>query len=147
LKPSSICVGGLTIDEPIPKTLCTASVNPHLIQLSAINSDIDPAKDWPLIIADFLITDRWIPGLPPDLQEKCERELKHFLIKDQSLVLIMPDGTSTTPYIHHSARLSASIQSRYVHCNLSLFHLSVGKLISSKIYLKHNLVTFISFCN
>lgn len=54
------------------------SVVVNAIHSDTLNLDIDPEHDWPLFIADYLLSDSWIGALSDDIIDKCKKELKHF---------------------------------------------------------------------
>ncbi len=102
---------------------CEFHYEPRIMSVSAIQSDvlnmeIDPVKDWPLIIEHFLCTDKWIEGLPEEVLRKCKFEEQNFTIKDGRLMRIGSDNITTTPYLQSSKR----------EFNIKRFHDGLGHM-------------------
>jgi transposase InsO family protein len=51
-----------------------------------LEESFDPRKDWPLIVADYLLTGEWLPNVEPDIMAKCTSNLKYFKFEDYKLI-------------------------------------------------------------
>ncbi|KAI3655544.1 hypothetical protein MP638_007198, partial [Amoeboaphelidium occidentale] len=97
-------------------------IDPQLISLNVIhsdrlNKDIDFDLDWPMIIADFLLTDRWLE-IPDNQLAFCKKELKNFKLNGPVLLRILDDKRSTRPFLRSEAR----------HLAFKRFHDHLGHL-------------------
>jgi transposase InsO family protein len=106
-------------------------LQPHQIQLNAIvhslplNIHFDSAKDWPLIIADFLEDPEsgWIPDLPLPLLNFCKQEAKWFCFRGSTLCRILPDQQTMISYCRYSSRKTI-----IKHYHESLAHLRTDSI-------------------
>ncbi|KAH6571560.1 hypothetical protein BASA62_003804 [Batrachochytrium salamandrivorans] len=55
------------------------------------------SKDWPLLIADFLQTDAWLPNITDTLRENCVADLPHYQMANDTFYRILADGRSKWP--------------------------------------------------
>jgi transposase InsO family protein len=94
------------------------SVVINAIHSETLHLDIIPEDDWPLIIADYLLSDNWMDNVPEHILSTCKKELKHFRIKDDKLVRILDDARTTVPYLRARDRKS----------NMRRFHEGLGHM-------------------
>jgi hypothetical protein len=83
---------------------------PHQLQLNAIifslplNIHFDYAKDWPLIIDDYLQTGEWIPDLPVSLLEYCKGQERSFDYRGETFCRVVGRDFNLIPYCRQVAR-------------------------------------------
>ncbi|KAH9266618.1 hypothetical protein BASA83_010421 [Batrachochytrium salamandrivorans] len=81
-------------------------------------------KDWPLLIADFLQTDAWLPNITDTLRENCVADLPHYQMVNDTFCRILADGRSKVPYLPSWERNSV----------YKRFHQGLGHLKFDSIY-------------
>jgi transposase InsO family protein len=111
LLPADIFLNNINIEEAIHSP--------------TLNKVIDPAKDWPLLIKDFLITDEWLPGINVTLKEKLLGESQHFIMVNDELHYIKEDKITKIPYCPSWKR-----QAEVNRYHRGLGHLSYGSIES-----------------
>jgi transposase InsO family protein len=126
---------------------------PHQLQLNAIVSSLplnihfDYAKDWPLIIADYLDTGNWIPDLPESLLAYCKGQERYFDYRGATFCRVVGQDFNLVPYCRQSARVGVM---QYFHETMG--HLKVDSIkdvISRRWWwpdLKQDLKRFINSC-
>ncbi|KAH9246295.1 hypothetical protein BASA81_016152 [Batrachochytrium salamandrivorans] len=82
------------------------------------------SKDWPLLIADFLQTDAWLPNITDTLRENCVADLPHYQMVNDTFCRILADGRSKVPYLPSWERNSV----------YKRFHQGLGHLKFDSIY-------------
>jgi transposase InsO family protein len=96
-------------------------LKPHQIaalQSPTLGLEIDESEDWPLLIADYLISGTWLPEISPVVLSRCQRELKHFRLKEHQLMRVMAGQREAVPYLRLKDRIA----------NMKRFHDGLGHL-------------------
>ncbi|KAH9244120.1 hypothetical protein BASA81_018502 [Batrachochytrium salamandrivorans] len=104
-------------------------------------------RDWPLLIADFLETNRWLSGIPEPLLAKCKKELAQFTMMNDTFCHVTSNGFEKVPYCPSWQRNSV-----YKRFHRGLGHLkydSIADLVSRRYWwptMAQDLKRFIREC-